>query len=215
VSCSVRKPASLTKPLPLRYKCRVQTAVRTRGSFVSHVTSNWKQQDIQTNWLLVQKAESCQPILLWAVSLISLTCWYVKLLSAFLLLAPKNQLLFLLAWGALKQHSSDESFCTAALKQGVFLHVLCSCGQSYMLPNFFILYSVHVSGSGTVIESWTEYCSCIAAGDFCLGAGTVTVLCWHETPEISTCLCLTKYTVGIFPVLIKGVSHKSELMSSL
>lgn len=42
--------ASLMKPLPMGFKCWVQIAVRTR-SFVSHVT-NWKWQDIQTNWQL-------------------------------------------------------------------------------------------------------------------------------------------------------------------
>lgn len=68
--------ASLMKPLPLGFKCQVQTAVRTR-SFVSHVTSNWKWQDIQANWQLTlsgAKAENCQPSLSWALPLISSSC---------------------------------------------------------------------------------------------------------------------------------------------
>lgn len=47
MSCSVRKP------LPLGLKGLVQLAVGTRKSFVCHVTSNWKWQDMQTNQLLL------------------------------------------------------------------------------------------------------------------------------------------------------------------
>lgn len=138
---------------------------------MSHQTGNGKiSRPIGGLHCQVQKAENCQPILSWAVPLICSSCWCVKLLSpSFLLWAPKDQLLLLLAWGALKQSSSDEPFCTATSRQGSFLlHILCSCGQSCTLPNFFILYSVHVSDSGTVTESWIEYCSCIAARDFCV-----------------------------------------------
>lgn len=149
---------------------------------MSHQTGNGKiAKPIGFLHCQVQKAENCQPILSWVVPLISSSCWCVKLLSpSFLLWAPKDQLLFLLAWGSPKQSSSDEPFCTAASKHGDFLlHILCSCGQSCTFPNFFILESVHISGSGSITESWIEYCSCIAARGSCLGADTAIRLQFH------------------------------------
>lgn len=42
-------------------------------------------------------------------------------------------------------------------------------------PKFFLFfYFVHISG--TITESWIEYCSCIAARDFCLGVDIAIML---------------------------------------